>query len=411
MRILIAHNAYQQAGGEDAVAAAEADLLRSHGHEVAIYSRHNDEIGTLSKVAAASQTFWSGRTVAEAGALFERFRPDVLHVHNTFPLISPSLYWAASRAGVPVVQTLHNFRLMCLNALFLRDGRLCEDCMARVPWRGVGRACFRGSHAASATLAGMLVLHRLLGTWRHKVTRYIALNEFSRSKFIDGGLPEEKIVLKPNFVDSLPPEPSSRDGLLFVGRLSAEKGLSVLAQAMAGADRLRVRVAGEGPESGLLDDLPGATRLGKLSGEQVQSEMSRAIALVVPSICYENFPRTIAEAFANRLPVIASRIGALAEIVSDGKTGLLFEAGNPADFARKMTWALDHPKEMAELGRNARKQYETEYSAEVNYRLLIAIYQDAMEEVKANAGRTDHRPGIDSSNRRPGLEHDPVEDQ
>ena len=374
MRILVVHNAYQHRGGEDSVVEAEIALLRTYGHAVETYFRSNDDVTGMPSLALARHTLWSPRTSHDLAEQISRFQPDVIHVHNTFPLISPSLHWAAARAGVPVVQTLHNFRLMCLNGLFLREGKVCEDCMGQLPWRGVARACYRGSHAASGALAGMLTLHRGLGTYRNKVARYIALNGFCRDKFIEGGLPAERVVVKPNFVDFDAPAPAPRAGLLFVGRLSVEKGVATLAKAMAQLSDATLRVAGEGPEAGLLDGVLGVTRLGSQSGEAVRGEMSRALALVVPSICFENFPRTIAEAFACGLPVIASRIGALADIVTDGETGLLFEPGNPRDLADKLAWAQAHPERMAELGDKARAQYEAEFSAEVNYRRLMEIY-------------------------------------
>ena len=374
VRVLVAHNAYQHRGGEDAVVESEVRLLRSHGHAVETYFRSNDDVGGMSPLTLARHTLWSGRTLRDLKALIRAFEPDVIHVHNTFPLISPSLYWAAERARVPVVQTLHNFRLMCLNALFLRQGKVCEDCMGKLPWRGVARACYRESLAASAVLGGALTLHRGLGSYRRKVARYIALNEFCRSKFIEGGLPAERVAVKPNFVDLAAPASSARAGMLFVGRLSAEKGIVTLAEAMTLVPGAQLRVAGEGPQGGALDGVAGVSRLGSLSGDAVRDEMSRAAALVVPSIWYENFPRTIVEAFACGLPVIASRRGALAEIVRDGVTGLLFEPGNASDLANKIAWSTCHPEDMAAMGRNARLQYEAEFSAEVNYRLLMEIY-------------------------------------
>lgn len=383
LRILLAHNAYQHQGGEDSVVDSEIELLRSHGHPVETYFRSNDDVAGMSSLTLARHTLWSSRTSHELTELIRRFQPDVIHVHNTFPLISPSLYWVAERAGVPVVQTLHNFRLMCLNALFLREGKVCEDCMGKVPWRGVARACYRESRAASAALAGMLVLHRALGTYQHKVARYIALNEFCRGKFIEGGLPAERVVVKPNFVDFEVPLPLLRAGFLYVGRLSVEKGVATLAEAMALLPSLQLRVAGDGPEADLLDGMSGVTRLGSVPGEAVSHEMSRTSALVVPSICYENFPRTIAEAFASGTPVIASRIGAMAELVQDGKTGLLFEPGNPRDLADKLSWAQAHSDEMAKMGRNARVQYEAEFSANVNYQLLMDIYAGVLAEQQA----------------------------
>lgn len=378
MKILFIHNVYQHLGGEDSVVQAELVMLRQRGHDVTEYRRHNDEIADASHIQVALETFWSRRTVSDLSVLIADVRPDVIHCHNTFPLISTSVYWAASQARVPVVQTLHNFRLMCLNGLFLREGRVCEDCQGNLPWRGVVRKCYRGSGAASAVLAGMLTLHRGLGTYRHKVTRYIALNDFCRNKFIEGGLPADRIVVKPNFVDFAAPAELPRQGFLFVGRLSVEKGVKTLASAAASLPDARLRVAGDGPESALLNRVSGITRLGSLPGEVVRQEMNRALALVIPSICYENFPRTIVEAFATGLPVIASRIGALADLVRDGETGLLFEPGNPQDLADKMAWALANPDAMAAMGRKARAQYEAEFTAERNYAQLMAIYEDAI---------------------------------
>lgn len=382
LRILFAHNKYLQRGGEDSVVEAEIALLKSHGHHVETYFRHNDDITSSSRMAVAGQALWSMRTTKAIGARIASFRPDVIHVHNTFPLISPSLYWAAERAGVPVVQTLHNFRLMCLNALFLRDGQVCEDCIGRLPWRGMLRKCYRESFAQSAVLAGMLTLHRGLGTYHNKVTRYIALNDFCRQKFIEGGLPAERIIVKPNFVDFPAPEVLPRQGMLFVGRLSVEKGVETLAKAVLLQPESRLRVVGDGPQACLLEGIRGITRLGCLPGEAVRREMNVAVALVLPSICYENFPRTIVEAFACGLPVIASRIGALAVLVRDGETGLLFEPGNPRDLADKMQWAFENPERIKEMGLNARKLYEAEFTSDRNYDQLISIYRAAIKEVK-----------------------------
>jgi len=378
MRVLIAHSAYQLRGGEDMVVDSEIALLRSHGHEVFEYRRDNSEIIGMSKPVLAANTLWSRRTVHELDHLIAEFKPDVIHAHNTFPLISPALYWAAERAGVPVVQTLHNFRLMCLSAMFLRDGKVCEDCFGHLPWRGVARKCYRGSATQSAVLAGMLALHRGLGTYRNKVARYIALNDFCRRKFIEGGLPVERIVVKPNFVDFPKPEDVPRQGMLFVGRLSAEKGVKTLVQAVELLPNPGLRVAGDGPEAHLLEGVAGITRLGNLTGDAVRHEMSGALALVLPSIWYENFPRTIVEAFACGLPVIASRIGAMAELIEDGRTGLLFEPGLAGDLAKKIGWAEANPGAMIEMGKYARNEYEAKYTPECNFKQLMDIYRDVV---------------------------------
>ncbi len=392
-RILFVHNAYQQHGGEDSVVDSEIDMLRSHGHPVESYLRHNDDIPDLSRLHLAYQTLWSARTVDEVSALIGSFQPDVIHAHNTFPLISPSLYWAASRARVPIVQTLHNFRLLCPQAMLLRNGRVCEDCLGHLPWRGVTRRCYRTSASQSAVLAAMLTLHRVLGTNATKVTRFIALNSFCREKFIAGGLPAHKVVVKPNFVDwpYVPTgriesvETSETRPFLFVGRLSPEKGVDVLSQALHRAPYVQLRVAGEGFDAPHLHGQHGVTMLGALASEQVRTEMSSAIALVLPSIWYENFPRTLVEAFACGLPVIASRLGAMAELIEDGRTGLLFTPGDAADLASKMAWAQAHPDEMRTMGGRARQEYEAKYTPETNYRQLLAIYDDAIAAVKAES--------------------------
>lgn len=382
MRVLVVHNAYQQRGGEDSVVDSEIGLLRSHGHDVAEYRRSNDDIEGMSRVAVAAQTLWSTRTVEEFDALCETFRPDVVHAHNTFPLISPSVYWGASRRRLPMVQTLHNFRLFCVQAMLLREGKVCEDCLGRGPWAGVARRCYRGSFSQSAVLATMLATHRVLGTYAHKVARYIALNDFCRSKFIEGGLPADRIVVKPNFVEVGPPGSAPRADGLFVGRLSPEKGVSVLAGALRTLDgRARVDVVGTGPDESSLRGVPGLVATGWASGADVLEKMRRARYLVLPSIWYENFPRTLVEAFACGLPVIASRIGALAELVEDRVTGLLFDPGSGSDLARAIEWAESHPTEMARMGEMARQQYEAQYGAQTNHEMLLDIYEQAVSSM------------------------------
>ena len=387
-RILLVHNAYQLAGGEDSVVAAELALLRDKGHEVIEMRRDNQQIGAMGRVRLAAQTLWSCSTQADALALLRKHRPAVVHVHNTFPLISPSLYWACAKAGVPVVQTLHNFRLACPQAMFLRDGKVCESCLGKTPWPAIVHGCYRESRAQTAVVVGLLALHRTLHTFERKVTRYIALNEFCKSKFVQAGLPEQRIAVKPNFaVVDRPATPCPRAGFLFVGRLSPEKGIAVLAQAWASghSQGFGLRVIGSGPARASLDALAGVELAGTRTPEQVLAEMASAVALVLPSICYENFPRTLVEAFGAGLPVIASRIGSLAELVDHGVTGLLFNAGDAADLARTMRWAHEHPMEMATMGRNARARYESHYTPDINYGQLRAIYRDAIDAKRHEA--------------------------
>lgn len=386
-KILVVHNNYQQRGGEDTVVEAECALLQGHGISVDYFGKHNDDIRQISRLRLAVNTVWSTSSRKEFETLLVRSAPDVIHVHNTFPLISPAIYWVADRLGIPIVQTLHNFRLFCPQAMFLRKGDVCEKCIGKIPWRGVVHGCYRDSQIQSAVLAGMVTFHRAVHTWDRKVTRYIALNDFCRNKFIEGGLPAERLVVKPNFVDFPEPEARQRAGFLFVGRLSREKGIDVLVNATRSLRGACVRVAGTGPEDHLLSGVAGLSHLGGLSGEGVRGEMAGAAALILPSIWYENFPRTLVEAFGCGLPVIASRIGALAELIEDGVTGLLFEPGDPLDLAKKMRWAIDHPEELGRMGRSARKHYEENFTAERNYEQLMTIYRDAISAVAKAGGR------------------------
>lgn len=386
-RVLVVHNRYRTPGGEDAVVDAEAALLRARGHAVETYIRDNAELERLPAAGAFAQTLWSRRTAREVARLAASFRPDVIHAHNTFAAVSGSLYWAAARAGVPIVQTLHNFRLLCVQAMLLRDGRVCEDCVGHLPWRGVAHRCYHDSAAQSAALAAMLATHRALGTYRDKVTRYIALNEFCRAKFVAGGLPEARIAVKPNFVDVPRPPEAPRAGGLFVGRLAPEKGIATLAAALAELPGVTIDVIGTGPERARLEHLPQVRLLGWLAPDEVYARMRGAAYLLMPSVWYENYPRTLVEAFANALPVIASRIGALAELVEPGITGLAADPGSPASLRERIAWAEAHPEHLRTMGARAREWYERALAPDVNYRQLVAIYDEAIRERAGAAPR------------------------
>jgi len=380
-RVLLVHNAYRHAGGEDSVVADEAALLKRKGHDVFEMRRDNHELDDMGRASLAVQTLWSTRTHRETLDVLERCRPQIVHVHNTLPLISPSLYWACARAGVPVVQTLHNFRLACPQAMFLREGRVCESCIGRLPLPALRHGCYRDSRTQTAVVVGMLALHRGLGTWRNKVSRYIALNEFCRAKFVQSGLPAQRVVVKPNFADiDRDPEPGPRKDFLFVGRLSPEKGIDVLAQAWGACPGLALRVAGSGESGAALGARAGVTLLGSLAQPHVQREMRGAVALVLPSLWYENFPRTLVEAFGAGLPVIASRMGAMAELIEPGVTGLLFEPGDAKELGEVLRWAAAHPALMAAMGANARARYESLYTADINYKRLMEIYRAAIDD-------------------------------
>jgi glycosyltransferase involved in cell wall biosynthesis len=386
MRVLLLHNHYQQPGGEDQVFAAEGNLLEARGHRVLRYISHNDRVTEMSRPALAKVTVWNRVVYREIRALIRRDRPQVAHFHNTFPLISPAAYYAARAEGVPVVQTLHNYRLLCSNALFFRKGGVCEDCLGKaIPWPGVAHSCYRASRSSSGAVVAMLTTHRTLGTWKGAVDTYITLTEFARQKFIQGGLPAEKIVVKPNFFH---PDPRAGEGsggyVLFVGRLSQEKGVDTL---LAAWTRLRrkvpLKIVGDGPLAPKVAEaakrLSNVEWLGRQPKDRVIALMKDAVALVFPSVWYEGFPMVIAEAYAVGLPVIASDLGSMSSLIDHGRTGLCFHPGDPDDLAAQVEWISMRPEELKRMRNEARVEFENEYTAERNYELLMEIYRTVVE--------------------------------
>ena len=382
MRVLLCHNYYQQPGGEDRVFAAEGELLESRGHEVIRYTVHNDCIEGMGRVDLLRRMLWNSQTYNELQALIRDRRPDVMHCHNTFPLLSPSAYRAARDAGVPVVQTLHNYRLLCLGATLQRNGLPCEECIDRpTSWPGVRHACYRHSYAASAAAAAMVQWHRWRRTWREAVDHYIALCDFSREKFIGAGFPPEKISVKPNFVY---PDRGEGDGggayAAFVGRLSPEKGIHTLLAAWSWlrAD-IQLRIVGDGPLASMVDEAaaadPRITWLGACSPEEVQRTLREAACLVMPSTWYETFGLVIIEAFAAGTPVIASRMGSMRELVDHGRTGFLFGPRDDVDLADKVELLFGDRTRLAVMRRAAREEYEQRYTADINYRMLMDVYR------------------------------------
>lgn len=380
MKVLLVHNFYQIAGGEDSVFAAERQLLVNHGHEVETYTAHNDDVDGMGKLSLAVNTIWNRNTTRDLGAQLESFKPDVVHFHNTLPLISPSAYYVAAAHGARVVQTLHNYRLFCPTSLFLRDGKVCEECLGRsFAWPAIKHACYRDSRSASSVVAGMLATHNALGTYTSKIDAFIALTEFSRKKCIEGGLPAEKIIVKPHFTDAPDgPQPQREKAALFVGRLSNEKGILTLLDAWNRIDTDHdLWVVGDGPldkdVTAAADDNPQIKYLGRKSPDDVQDLMRRAAVVIVPSECYETFGRVIMEAYSCTTPVVVSDIGAVAELVRPGESGFLFEPGDAAGLAAAVHKVVSGKTE--EMGKSARNLFETYYTADSNYKQLASIYR------------------------------------
>lgn len=395
MRILLLHNRYRMPGGEDQVARSEGELLVRMGHTVEWWEENNDSIeGPLRSCATALQSVFSVGHADAMQKMIRRFRPDVVHIHNFFPRFSPSVHIACRRAGTPVVQTLHNFRLLCPAATFqCPDRARCERCMRGIfPWAAVVRRCYRSSTLASLAVANMLAVHRVLNTWNRSVSRFIALSDFARTKFVAGGIGADKIAVKPNFVDPDPGVGPGRGGYaLFVGRLAEEKGVGTLLAAWNQLTaRPKLKVIGEGPLGFLVKQaaaaMPGIEWLGSCTREQVRTAMADATVLILPSTWYEAFPLVIAEAFAAGLPVLASRLGTMQEVIEDGKTGRLFTPGDASELATAVERIFAHSVEREAMRSAARAEYEGKYNSGANYAQLMRIYESALRYSPAPAG-------------------------
>jgi glycosyltransferase involved in cell wall biosynthesis len=386
MKILSVHNSYQQPGGEDQVFAQEADLLRLHGHQVLLYQASNHQVTGANPLVLLGNTIWNKQTYRELRALMQRERPEIVHVHNTFPVISPAAYYAANEEGIPVVQTLHNYRLLCPAYTLFRDGHVCEDCVGkRIPWPSVVHGCYRGSRPATAAVAAMLATHNYKQTWSKAVSAYIALTDFARSKFIQGGFPEDKIFVKPNYLQSDPGPGEGRGNYaFFVGRLTPEKGITTMLAAWQEiGNELPLQMAGDGPLADEVEmttrEMEGVTWLRWLPRAEILERMKNASVLILPSTWYEGFPMIVAEAFAVGLPVIASNLGSLSSIVDHHRTGLHFEAGQANGLVEAVRWWLAHPAESTLMRSQARLEYETKYTAAANYKQLMQLYQAVLD--------------------------------
>jgi glycosyltransferase involved in cell wall biosynthesis len=396
LRILVAHNFYQQPGGEDEVFASEVAMLQRFGHEVRKFEADNDAIDSMGKLAAFKATIWNKNSYQAVRQAVREHRAQIVHFHNTFPLISPAAYHAARDEGAAVVQTLHNFRLLCPSAVFFRDGKVCEDCLGkRLAWPGVMHKCYRGSTAASAAVALMSSFHRMKGTWQDVVDLYIAPTEFARQKFIAGGFPAERLLVKPNFLDPDPGIGAGEGGYaIFVGRLSHEKGLETLLEAWASlAGAVPLKIIGDGPLAPLVKDAIGQTSdiewLGRQPPARVLELIGSASMLIFPSRCYETFGRVAVEAFARGIPVIASNHGAMADVVRHEQTGLLFEPGNPAALEQAVRALLAGPAKLSAMRENARRAYLQKYTGAANHVMLIDAYTRAIARFNRSGAAAD----------------------
>lgn len=386
MRILIVHNYYQYRGGEAQVFQSELELLKANEHQVWSYTLNNQQITEMSSLSLVGRTLWNQKVYRQMRSQIRQHQIQIAHFHNTFPLISPSAYYACQAERIPVIQTCHNYRLLCPNGMFLRDGKVCEACLDKfVPFPSIQHGCYRGKRLPSAGVAAMLTSHRIAQTWKHRVNIYLALTDFARQKLIQGGIAAEKVIVKPNFVH---PDPGEGNGngkyALFVGRLSHEKGIELILSAWEQiGNRFPLKIIGDGPlahrVAGVSEQIPEISLLGKKSLEDVYRLMKEATFLVFPSLWYEGLPRTIIESFAVGTPVIAANLGSMSSLIRPGINGLHFQAGNATDLATSVLWAANHLEEMNRLRSRTRAEFIEKYTAQESYARLIEIYQQALE--------------------------------
>ncbi len=383
MRILIVHNRYQIRSGEDAVVDAEYDLLRRHGQKVHLFLRDNRTIAELSPLRKGTllwRTSWSRASYDALLRELDRLQPEVVHVHNILPLLTPSVYAACARRGVPVVQTLHNFRLFCPAATFFRQGAICHECVEKSLFSSVRHGCYRHSRVQTAAVAGMVrTLRRPDGPAR-AIQRFIVLTEWHRRRFAELGVPGDKLVVKPNFLADAPPiarEPG--EYALFLGRLSVEKGVLRLADIWRHLPDLPLRIAGEGPLQeqmrDLTEDMPQVRLLGKVSSEERDGLLARARFVVVPSLWEEGLPLVILEAFSAGVPVAVSRLGALPSVARQ-EQGVHFDPQQSRAAAEILAEFAADARRLQQCSRAARAEFEDKYRSEVNYQRLMEIYRE-----------------------------------
>ena len=385
MRILQVHTRYREPGGEDVVVQAEADLLRRAGHEVVQWQSQNPE-GTTGAVTALAFAPWNPQASRSAQQLARRVRPDIAHVHNTWFAMSPTVLRALRRADVPVVMTLHNYRLLCVNGRLFREGRPCEECVGTHPWRGVRHRCYRGSGLQSLPAASTIAVHGLLKTWED-VKLFLVLNDFARTRFVRGGLPAERIRIKPNFVSDPGPRliaNSASCTVLYVGRLEPEKGLAVLIEAwgQANVGPLELLIVGDGPMRLSLErrGVPGVRFMGRQTAEEVRRQMLTARAVVFPSLSYEGQPITALEALAAGAPVLASDLGAMPELLRPLGPQWLTPPGSTHGWAAALRQLTDADL-VDQAGRRARAVYERSFSERSAIGALEEAYAWARQAV------------------------------
>ena len=378
MRVLLVHNFYRISGGEDSVVWNELSMLKNNGVDAELFSVTNDDIGgVVGAVAAGLRVVYSFRARRALWKKLVEFSPDVVHIHNFFPLLSPSILDACRDASVPAVITLHNFRILSPGALLHPDELVRCRNLRGSSWWTIPKAVYRNSPAATLAVVAMIEFHKWAGTWIRKVDRFIALTHWAKGVLTEGGLPANRITVKPNCVARQTMSRGvRRRGALFVGRLDQQKGVGILLQAWKEIG-YPLKIIGDGPLAHFVQQNTNdcIAYLGRLPRETVHREMQSAEFLILPSTGHEMFPVTVLEAFSNDLPVLCSDLSSLKDLIEPGVTGLTFASGDSQALAARVRWAVSNPSALGELRRRAHAIYEERYTPEVNFNQLIGIYR------------------------------------
>lgn len=389
-RVLIVHNYYQIPGGEDTVVSNERKMLEDNGHDVFMYSRHNDEIkkkGIIGKLLLPFETIYSLKTTRDIKKIVKEKKIDIVHIHNTFPLISPSIYSVSKKAGVKVVQTVHNFRLLCPAATFARDNKICEDCVNKGLLNSIKHNCYRNSKLQTIIAASMLKFNRIIGSYK-KVDAYIALTEFNKEK-LSSLIPKEKIFVKPNFCEkpSIPIVPiEEREYFMFLGRLDKLKGIDLLVEAWKDIKYEELLVVGTGPEEEYLksfikeNNMKNVKLVGFKKKDEAMKLLSKAKALIVPSQWYEGFPMTIVESFSIGVTVIAGDIGNIGTIIKSNVNGIIYKYNEYSDLSEVINKVKNDYNILKKLSKTAKNEFILKYSNNINYELLISIYRKSIDK-------------------------------
>ena len=397
MNILLVHNFYgsEAPSGENRVFELEKELLIKHGNNIITYERYSDEIrqaGIKGKIKGGVVTPWNFTSFHDVKKIAKSNSLDIVHVHNTFPLISPSIIHALKNS-TPVVLTLHNYRLFCAAGIPMRAGEVCTKCIEdKSALPGLVHKCYRGQRLATLPLTINILMHRRLKTWTELVDGFIVFTEFQKSLVENAGVPGDKIYIKPNYYPGYPMVRSweaRENTIIYAGRLSEEKGAKDLISAWRiwGQSAPELKIYGDGE---LIEELCGLVReldlsekikfYGKCSSEEVEAAIASSRMVIVPSICFEGFPMVVREAFAYGTPVAASNLGPLKSIVKDGVLGVNFMPGNAQSIFDRVSSVWNNSHKMEEYSVKCREEFELKYNENANYSNLMEIYHSVINK-------------------------------